>query len=133
MTPVLLDTHIWYRGRHDPKRLSRPQARVLSRAEGHPAAVCVSAISLWELALLATHGRIDVAGSLETWLDDLASDGSVEVLPVTPRIAAAGAQAEPGLHSDPCDRIIVATARAHGLKLLTADQRIREWGGVNVI
>ncbi len=57
----------------------------------------------------------------------------IEVLTITPEIAAAGAQLGSGFHNDPADRIIVATARCHGLKLLTSDERIRSWGGVSVI
>ena len=29
--------------------------------------------------------------------------------------------------------VIVATARCHSLKLVTSDERIRQWGGVSVI
>jgi PIN domain nuclease of toxin-antitoxin system len=33
------------------------------------------------------------------------------------------------MHSDPIDRIIVATALAHDAVLLTADRPILEWSG----
>jgi PIN domain nuclease of toxin-antitoxin system len=35
-------------------------------------------------------------------------------------------------HSDPIDQVIVATARCHGLTLLTVDERIIESGVVAV-
>jgi PIN domain nuclease of toxin-antitoxin system len=70
---------------------------------------------------------------MDAWLADLVLQPLIEVLPITPEIAAVGAQLGSGFHKDPADRIIVATARCHGLKLLTSDERIRGWGGVGVI
>ena len=36
-------------------------------------------------------------------------------------------------HKDRADQTIVATARCHGLRLLTADERIRRWGKVTLV
>ena len=77
-------------------------------------------------------GRIRPKGPLDAWLSDIVSP-PIEVLPITPEIAAMGAQLGSGFHNDPADRIIVATARCHGLTLVTSDERIRGWGGVSVI
>ncbi len=93
----------------------------------------ISSVSVWELALVAARGRIEVTGPLEVWLEEMVDNPLIVVLQITPRIAAEGAQLGSGFHSDPSDRIIVATARCHDLTLLTADQRIRDWGGVSVI
>lgn len=38
-----------------------------------------------------------------------------------------------GILRDPADRVITATARVHGLRLLTSDQRIIEHGLVKVV
>jgi PIN domain nuclease of toxin-antitoxin system len=46
---------------------------------------------------------------------------------------AESAQLAAGFHKDPADQLIVATARCHGLRLLTADERIRKWGKVAVV
>ena len=41
------------------------------------------------------------------------------------------AYALPGeFHTDPADRILVASARLHGLRLVTADQRILSYRAV---
>jgi len=133
MSALLVDTHIFYRWLLEPDQLTRPQKRALRIAENQRATISVSAITLWELALLAMGGRIKTRGPLDAWLADLVAAPLIEVLPITPQIAGMGAQLGSGFHKDPADRIIVATARCHGLKLVTSDERIREWGGVRVL
>ena len=133
MSALLVDTHIFVRWRLEPDQLTRPQQRALRIAENRSTAISISAMTIWELALLAAKGRIKLKGPLDAWLANLVLQPLIEVLPITPEIAAVGAQLGPGVHYDPADRIIVATARCHGLKLVTSDQRIRDWGGVSVI
>lgn len=133
MSALLVDTHILVRWRLEPEKLTRPQQRSLRIAENRSSPVSISAITLWELALLAVGGRIKTKGPLDAWIEDLVPRPLIEVLPITPQIAAAGAQLGSGFHNDPSDRIIVATARCHALTLVTSDRRIRDWGGVGVI
>jgi len=132
MSGLLVDTHIFYRWQAEPAKLTRPQVRALRNADNRGVPVSISAITLWELALLAAHGRIRTKGPLEAWLLNIVAP-PIEVLPITPEIAATGSRLGSGFHNDPADRIIVATARCHGMKLVTSDERIRGWGGVSVI
>ena len=133
VTSLLVDTHIWYRWRNDSRKLSRAQARVLMLAERRSEPVAVSAISLWELAMLAVRGRIQADRPLDSWLNKMATHSMIDVVPITPEIAAESAQLGIGLSGDPADRLIVATARCLHLRLLTADERIRDWAGVSVL
>jgi PIN domain nuclease of toxin-antitoxin system len=48
----------------------------------------------------------------------------ITIIPVSIEVAILTVQFPPDFSSDPTDRIIAATARAEGLPLLTADQRI---------
>jgi PIN domain nuclease of toxin-antitoxin system len=48
------------------------------------------------------------------------------VLDLTPAIAELATAFGPEYSKDPADQIIGATARAHGLPLITADTRLRE-------
>ena len=49
---------------------------------------------------------------------------SIELLAVTPEIAM-GAVSLEAHHSDPQDRLIIATAISHQAKLLSADQKFK--------
>ena len=73
-----------------------------------------------------------VTSSLNQWLDELESHPLLTILPITARIAAESVRLE-GLHKDPADQIIVASARQHDLTLVTVDSRIRKWGNVKVL
>lgn len=46
---------------------------------------------------------------------------------------AAGRLGTEGLHGDPADRLIVATARQHGVPLVTKDTALRAFAGVETI
>ena len=133
MSALLVDTHIFVRWRLEPDQLTRPQRRALLLAENRSTALSISAITIWELALLAAKGRIKLKEPLGAWLNNLVLQPLIEVVPITPEIAAMGAQLGSALHNDPADRIIVATARCHNLTLVTSDQGIRDWGGIRVI
>jgi PIN domain nuclease of toxin-antitoxin system len=93
-------------------------------AEG---ALAASAITFWEIALLLSKDRIELAKPLGQWRRDLLTSGLVEC-PVVGEIGIAAAQLE-DLHGDPADRIILATAVHHRATLVTADQRLLTWTG----
>ena len=78
-------------------------------------------------------GRVEVTVPLDDWLAEIESHPLLAVLPLSPRIVAESVRLGADFHRDPADRLIVATARCHGLKLVTADERIRRWGKVPLI
>ena len=127
----LLDTHVLVRWLFEVRRLSREQLRILDGAlhQGEP--VALSAMSLLEIATLWGDGRLKLKTPLNEFFDDLQSQPLLRVLPLTYEVAAEAAFL--GSLRDPADRAIVATARVHGLRLVTSDQRIAESGLVPVI
>jgi PIN domain nuclease of toxin-antitoxin system len=106
---------------------------VLERAEHSGASVAVSAISLWEIAKLVERGRLTLSQSLDECLAQIESSAFFDVLPLTGRIAAESTRLGSAFPHDPADQLIAATARCHGLTLLTADERIVESGVVAVL
>jgi PIN domain nuclease of toxin-antitoxin system len=118
----LLDTHIVIRWLSDPKKLSREQSRVLDEAVRHGERVAVSAISFLEMALLA-EGRQRIITGLSDLFHQLDTNPAFRIIPITTDIARE-VTALGGSLRDPSDRVIVATARIHRLRLLTSDQRI---------
>jgi PIN domain nuclease of toxin-antitoxin system len=133
MLSALLDTHILVWWLSDQGRLSRAQIRALSEIDSGSATAAISGMTLWEVAVLVERGRLQIAGSADVWLDEIQSHPRLTVLPITAAIAIESERLGPNFPKDPADRIIAATARCHGLRLLTADDKIRRWGGVPII
>ena len=88
--------------------------------------LAVSAMTFWEVAMLRAKGRLDFPEDVTAWRRELLGQGLIEI-PVDGDIGIR-ANALPDFHSDPADRIIVATALS-GHRLVTADERILSWGG----
>ncbi|TAH43967.1 MAG: type II toxin-antitoxin system VapC family toxin [Betaproteobacteria bacterium] len=121
---ILLDTHaLLWMDRDDPT--IGPAARSLIEQHWVRGEVAVSAISLWECAMLAQRGRISLPCTVETWRADLLAAGLVEV-PLDGRIAVLAAGLE-NLHRDPADRFIAATALHKDAVLVTADEKLLGW------
>ena len=120
---LLLDTHIVVRWLTNPKKLSREQSRVLESAIRQAEPLTLSAISLLEIALLGSGGKLGLKVALEELFEDLQSP-VFQILPLTYEVAAEVVSL--GVLRDPADRAIVATARVHRLRLVTSDQRITE-------
>ncbi len=121
---ILLDTHclVWLDG--GDKRLGRRARTTVDRAlaDGR---LAVSAISFWEIALLAAKGRLQLRQPPRMIRDELLQNGLAEIA-VDGEVAIAAAQLA-AFHDDPADRLIVATASLFGATLMTSDSRILEW------
>ena len=128
----LLDTHVLIRWLVDPKRLSRNQTRILNEALRRPESLAISAITLLEIALLLTDGPLRTKLSQDEVFGELEASPVLQILPLTIEIAKEVFSLGNTLR-DPADRVIVATARVHGLRLLTSDQRIMESKFVSAI
>jgi PIN domain nuclease of toxin-antitoxin system len=74
------------------------------------------------LSWLATHGRLQITGTVESYLEEVSS--LVAIGPITIKVAALANQF-PADSSDPCDRLIDATALAEGMVLITENMKIR--------
>jgi PIN domain nuclease of toxin-antitoxin system len=123
---ILFDTHalVWL-DEGDPAlgASARKQAdRSLQNQE-----LAISTISYWEIAMLRQKGRLGVRRPLGPWRRALIELGVIE-LPLDGDIAVIAGELD-GLHGDPADRIIVATALQHGAQLVTADRRLLSWSG----
>jgi PIN domain nuclease of toxin-antitoxin system len=131
MSPrLLLDTHILLRWLYGSKRLSREQLRLIEAAAKCGEPLGVSAVTLLEISILVDGQHLEIDGALDILLESL-NRTPFQLLPLTPAIAfQAGAMAS---LKDPADRAITATARVHGLRLVTSDHRIIDSNLVSTI
>ncbi len=123
---LLLDTHIWLWVVAGSDELSAEARRTIGRAVG-AGMLRIAAISLWEIALLASRGRIVLGKPIGLWLDEALADPGPAIEPLTPRIAIESYELPERFHGDPADRMIVATARVTGATLMTRDRRILDY------
>ena len=123
MSPVL-DTHALLWMTLEPKRLSRKARQLIDRSLRR-GGLTVASITLSEIAMLISLGRLAVQGTPAAWTTELLSRTGVGVADLSPTIAELSTAFGPDFPRDPADRIIAATARAHGAPLVTADERLQ--------
>jgi PIN domain nuclease of toxin-antitoxin system len=121
---ILLDTQaaVWFTT--DNNLLGKRSLRMADRAAAD-GELAVSAITFWEIALLVAKRRMRSIDSAAETRRLVLNVGIVE-LPLTGEIAILAAELE-GLHGDPADRFIAATAITHNAALMTADDRLLRW------
>jgi PIN domain nuclease of toxin-antitoxin system len=119
---IVLDTHIWVWWVHGDAQLPSAHRAYIQTNEPH--GLGVSAISCWEVAKLVELGRLTLPSPIGQWLTQSLVYPGVQLLALSPEIAAESTQLPRSFHRDPADQIIVATARIYGCPLVTLDQRI---------
>src|SRR4051812_34335007 len=121
---ILLDTHaaVWFAT--DSDLLGKTSQRLADEALKDER-LSVSAISFWEIALLVSKQRLMIGRSPSDLRLELLDAGVTE-LPLTGPIGILAAEFA-GLHADPADRFILATAVIHGAGLITADALLLRW------
>jgi PIN domain nuclease of toxin-antitoxin system len=121
---ILVDTHVLVWIAAAPDKLSAKARAAIDEARKTGKGLGISDISLFEISVLASKGRVDPSVvSLESYLEEIES--RFAVFPITGRACARAAQLPRTYPKDPADRIIGATALVAGIPLLTADRAIR--------
>ena len=127
-SPLLLDTHIWLwlacgvQGKISPTTL-----RAIERA-GKRHALLVSIISVWEIALLESKGRIALPMPAQKWITRALDIPQIKLLGLNEaEVVLDSCHLPDAFHADPADRFLVATARVHNAPLVTADKRILDY------
>ena len=80
----------------------------------------VSPITAWEIGLLTIKNRIALHYEPQMWFERLLQAGA-KLAPLTPAILIASSFLPESRLRDPADRILAATARDQGWRLVTRD------------
>lgn len=131
---ILLDTHIavWLADGSPKLNAARETLRIAYEQDK----LFISIISAWEIGLLAAKERLALSSAPLVWFEEFVKNYRVKILEITPEIAINSSYLPGGLHGDPADRIIIATALAEDATILTADKGILSYskkGFVNAI
>jgi PIN domain nuclease of toxin-antitoxin system len=124
---ILLDTHVLIWLVEDDPSLATPVAAAIDLS-GERHEVLVSAISFWEIGTLISKRRLELSLPLRDWTAQALSQPGFVCVDLTPRTAIESSLLPQGLHADPADRLLVATARDLDATLVTHDRRILRYG-----
>lgn len=120
---MLLDTCalIWLA--QGGERLSEETRRRLAAAPF----VYVSAISGFEIGIKCMKGKLELPVPPSDWFEAILAHHDLRVIPLDLETCLRSSQLA-HVHSDPCDRMIIATARIHQLTVVTADPVFQKYG-----
>ena len=118
----LLDTHVFLWIASEPSRLSAPATKACQSGQ-----LWLSVASIWEMLIKVGLGKLPLPIPATEYVTKQMERNRIGLLPI--RVAhLAELEKLPYLHRDPFDRILIAQARAEKMRMLTADDRMREYG-----
>jgi len=122
---LILDTHIliWY---IEGINLSEPQVELIDKMR-EKSSVYISAISIWEIALLVSKERIALSIDIDEWIQRVASITGLNLMDLSIPILTQSCTLLNYEHKDPADRMIIASARSINAHLITHDQKIIDY------
>lgn len=129
---IILDTHVlvWWIGQ--PDKLSKKAKHQLDTSISKNE-ILVSSISVWEIYLLVKRNRLKLTMDIDTWMEKVEALPFLRFVPVDNKIAAKSVSLADPLHSDPADRIIIATSLVENALLVTSDKRILHYPHVQTL
>lgn len=126
---ILLDTHCWLWMQVSPDRISAQVQEVLTDPENE---LFLSAASSWEIAIKWALGKLPLPTPPMEYVPRGLERQGVTGLPVQHRHALHTATL-PQHHRDPFDRLLIAQAQLEQLTLLTADEKLGSYEGVDLL
>jgi PIN domain nuclease of toxin-antitoxin system len=120
---VLIDTQVFLWAGGVGRNLSTGAKELLEDPE---IPIFFSAASTWEIAIKWSKGRLELPAHPAELVENLVAAGGINKLSVSHSDAAAVAEL-PHYHKDPFDRLLVAQARRHGLRLMTSDEVLEKY------
>jgi PIN domain nuclease of toxin-antitoxin system len=88
----------------------------------------ISPITAWEIGLLVSRGRVRLNMSPQLWFDRMLTAPGIALANMSPAVLIASSFLPGNPPRDPADRIIAATAREYGYRLMTRDRPLLAYG-----
>ena len=126
---TLLDTHTFVWLASDQSALS---SVAFSAIKKDRVSLFISVVTSWEIALLYKKGRLLLPLAPSEFVEKAMQRYGVQELPLRSEIAMA-AVALPDIHNDPFDRILVAESLHNKCRLVTKDEKISIYPGVEAV
>lgn len=120
---IVIDTHVWLWWLSNPEMLSQEALAHINR-ESKSGQICISSISVWEIAMLVEKNRLQLSIGVSDWLAASESLPFIKFVPVSNKIAIQSVFLPGALHNDPADRMIISTAISMNAPLVTSDKKI---------
>jgi len=128
--PLLLDTHVWIWLLAGDERLSPKSTTRIEEAQQNQG-LYLSDISLWEISMLASKGRITLDQPTLQWLKYAIKISDIQLIRLLPEIVVESTELPGNFHGDPADRLLIATARILEFTLATHDEKMLAYGKTN--
>ena len=121
---VLFDTHILIWLVEGDKNLS---AVARSAIEDENNSLYLSIVSLWEITIKLSLGKLDLQLSVDEMVESFLIPGGIEILQIeTSHLSIL--RDLPLHHRDPFDRLIIAQAKSEQMTLISADGMFDQYG-----
>ena len=131
LAAAVADTHALVFHAAGGRHLGKRAAAVFAAAEHRTSIIYVPVAVIWECAVLARVGRIDLRRSAREFFADLFSNPAYQPVDLTAEQVYLADEMRP--NADPFDALICAAARHLDLPLLTRDGDISDCGWVRAV
>ena len=124
---LLLDTHVWIWVTAGNSILSPGMRKIIDRAKEREH-LLISPISIWEISMLVERKRIALDMDMTDWLKQWVELPGIMTAQFSFQVALLSNRLPGIIHSDPADRILIASAYEENAVLVTADEKILKYG-----
>ena len=118
----LIDTHVIIWLAINSSELPKGVKELIEHPEND---IYICSASLWEIAIKMNLGKLDLKRPLDKLLNDIKTSG-FNILQIEDEYIC-NLLTLPYIHKDPFDRLIISTALAEGLTIITVDENIQKY------
>lgn len=124
---ILLDTHVWLWLAQGNPILTTAARKSIDRAREREH-LLISPISVWEISKLVERKRISLDMDVTDWIKQWIELPGISVAEFSVKVALLSNRLPGNIHADPADRILIATAYEENSLLVTADEKLLQYG-----